>query len=170
MGCCVSSDLNQELSLEEIEDYNKLNSEIKQILNNKNNIDIQNSDILLKLINRISIKIANCEEIIRKIKLKRFSSKFSGDTIKIVNGNINQLNKLSKYLNEQITENRRESLQTDNMLLKELGTKSVCTVNESHLKTTKSSTLNSFVYYKKCIKRIAKENTSQKDISVNNNI
>ena len=50
MGCCEPNELSQEITVEEIEEYNKLNSEIDQILTNKNDIDIYNSDSLLKLI------------------------------------------------------------------------------------------------------------------------
>ena len=32
MGCCVSNDLSQELSIEELEEYNKLNADIEKIL------------------------------------------------------------------------------------------------------------------------------------------
>ena len=104
MGCCEPNELSQEITVEEIEEYNKLNSEIDQILTNKNDIDIYNSDSLLKLINKISVKISNCKEIIRKIKLKRFSSKFSGDTLRNLKNDVKQLNEYSKHLNEQITE------------------------------------------------------------------
>ena len=44
MGCCEPNELSQEITIEEIEEYNKLNSEIDQILTNKNDIDIYNSD------------------------------------------------------------------------------------------------------------------------------
>ena len=88
MGCCVENDLFQELTIEEIEEYNELNSDINRILNNKRNIDLRNNEVLLRLINEISIKIANCEELIGKIKLKRFSSKIFGDTYQILTNNI----------------------------------------------------------------------------------
>ena len=162
MGCCEPNELSQEITIEEIEEYNKLNSEIDQILTNKNDIDIYNSDSLLKLINKISVKISNCKEIIRKIKLKRFSSKFSGDTLKNLKNIVKQLNEYSKHLNEQITENRKENLLRENMILKELGTNTIITVNESKLKTNPNNekSLDSFVYHKKCIRRNTKEITS----------
>ena len=175
MGCCVPNELSQELTLEEIKEYNKLISDINQILTDKNNIDIYNTDCLLKLINRISVKISNCKEIIRKIKLKRFSSKFSGETLQNLRDNINQLNKYSKYLNEKITENRKESLEKENMIItenrkesfekenmiiNELGTKTVFTVNESQLRTYNGKSLDNFIYHKKCIRRSTKINTS----------
>ena len=49
MGCCEPNELSQEITVEEIEEYNKLISEIDQILTNKNDIDIYNTDSLLKL-------------------------------------------------------------------------------------------------------------------------
>ena len=160
MGCCEPNELLQEITVEEIEEYNKLNSEINQILTNKNDIDIYNSDSLLKLINRISVKISNCKEIIGKIKLKRFSSKFSGDTLRNLKNNVKLLNEYSKNLNEQITENRKESLLKENMRLKELGTNSIITINESKFKTNNDKSLENFVYHKKCIRRRSKEDTS----------
>ncbi len=162
MGCCEPNELSQEITVEEIEEYNKLNSEIDQILTNKNDIDIYNSDSLLKLINKISVKISNCKEIIRKIKLKRFSSKFSGDTLRNLKNIVKQLNEYSKHLNEQNTENRKENLLRENMILKELGTNTIITVNESKLKTNPNNekSLDSFVYHKKCIRRNTKEITS----------
>ena len=155
MGCCVSNDLSQELTLEEIKDYNKLNSDIKQILNNKKNIDLQNIELLLKLINTISIKISNCEEIKKKVKLKKFSSKFSEDTIQTLNNNINKLNKYSKFLNEQIIETRKESLQNEKISLQDID------INDNKLKSNnKRWPLNNFIYYKKCIRRNTRDDSS----------
>ena len=155
MGCCVSNDLSQELTLEEIKDYNKLNSDIKQILNNKKNIDLQNIELLLKLINTISIKISNCEEIKKKVKLKKFSSKFSEDTIQTLNNNINKLNKYSKFLNEQIIETRKESLQNEKISLQDID------INDNKLKSNnKRWPLKNFIYYKKCIRRNTRDDTS----------
>ena len=159
MGCCVSNELSKELTLEEIEEYNKLTSEINEILSNRNNIDINNSDSLLKLTNKISIKIANCEEIIKKIKLKRFNSKFSSDTLKFLNTNIKQLNTFNNYLNEQITENRRENLHKENTLLKELGVNTINTVNENQSTSNNRKSLSNFVYYKKNIRRYTKDDS-----------
>ena len=160
MGCCVSNELSKELTLEEIEEYNKLTSEINEILSNRNNIDINNSESLLKLTNRISVKIANCEEIIKKIKLKRFNSKFSGDTLKFLNTNIKQLNTFNNYLNEQITENRRENLHKENTLLKELGVNTINTVNENQSTSNNRKSLSNLVYHKKNIKRYTRDDSS----------
>jgi hypothetical protein len=48
------------------------------------------------------------------------------------------------------------------MILKELGTNTIITVNESKLKTNPNNekSLDSFVYHKKCIRRNTKEITS----------
>ena len=160
MGCCVSNELSKELTLEEIEEYNKLTSEINEILSNKNNLDINNSDYLLKLINKISVKIANCEEIIKKIKLKRFNSKFSGDTLKFLNNNIKQLKTFNNFLNEQITENRRENLQKEETILKEFGVNTINTVNEILLTSNNRQSLSNFVYHKKNIRRNTRDDIS----------
>jgi 4-diphosphocytidyl-2C-methyl-D-erythritol kinase len=160
MGCCVENDLFQELTLEEIEEYNKLNSDINQILSNKRNINLQNNEVLLKLINKISIKIANCEEIIEKIKLKRFNSKIFGDTYQILMNNINNLNRYSKFLNEKIIKNRREILEKESTLLKGSGSKTFISFNDSELKSSKNTFSNNFVYQKKFIRRSTKSDSS----------
>jgi len=159
MGCCVENDLFQELTIEEIEEYNKLNSDINQILSNKRNINLQNNEVLLKLINKISIKIANCEEIIGKIKLKRFNSKIFGDTYQILINNINNLNRYSKFLNEKIVKNRREILEKESTLLKGSGSKTILSFNDSELKSSKNTFSNNFVYQKKFIRRSTKSDT-----------
>lgn len=159
MGCCVENDLFQELTMEEIEEYNKLNSDINQILSNKRNINLQNNEVLLKLINKISIKIANCEEIISKIKLKRFNSKIFGDTYQILINNINNLNRYSKFLNEKIVKNRREILEKESTLLKGSGSKTILSFNDSELKSSKNTFSNNFVYQKKFIRRSTKSDT-----------
>jgi hypothetical protein len=159
MGCCVENDLFQELTIEEIEEYNKLNSDINQILSNKRNINLQNNEVLLKLINKISIKIANCEEIIAKIKLKRFNSKIFGDTYQILINNINNLNRYSKFLNEKIVKNRREILEKESTLLKGSGSKTILSFNDSELKSSKNTFSNNFVYQKKFIRRSTKSDT-----------
>ena len=159
MGCCVENDLIQELTIEEIEEYNKLNSDINQILSNKRNINLQNNEVLLKLINKISIKIANCEEIIAKIKSKRFNSKIFGDTYRILINNINNLNRYSKFLNEKIVKNRREILEKESTLLKGSGSKTILSFNDSELKSSKNTFSNNFVYQKKFIRRSTKSDT-----------
>lgn len=160
MGCCVENDLFQELTIGEIEEYNKLISDINQILNNKRNIDLQNNEVLLELINKISVKISNCEEIIEKIKLKRFNSKFSGDTLKFLNNNIKQLKTFNNFLNEQITENRRENLQKEETILKEFGVNTINTVNEILLTSNNRQSLSNFVYHKKNIRRNTRDDSS----------
>ena len=159
MGCCVENDLFQELTIEEIEEYNKLNSDINQILSNKRNINLQSNEVLLKLINKISIKIANCEEIIDRIKLKRFNSKIFGDTYQILMNNINNLNRYSKFLNEKIVKNRREILEKESTLLKGSGSKTILSFNDSELKSSKNTFSNNFVYQKKFIRRSTKSDT-----------
>ena len=156
MGCCVENDLFQELTIGEIEEYNKLISDINQILNNKRNIDLQNNEVLLELINKISVKISNCEEIIEKIKLKRFNSKIFGDTYQVLNNNINNLNRYNKFLNDTIIKNRKEILEKESTLLKGSASKTIISFNDSELKSSKNIFLNTFVYQKKLIQRSTK--------------
>ena len=160
MGCCVTNDLSQELTLGEIEEYNKLNFEINQILINKNNINIDNSNVLLSLINNISIKIANCEEIITKIKTKRLNSKIFNDIFDVLKNHINRLNKYSIFLNSQIIRNRKELIRKENLSLKESASKTLITFNESLvLSSNEKRSLNGFVYKKKLINRCIKSDT-----------
>ena len=159
MGCCVENDLFQELTIGEIEEYNKLISDINQILNNKKNIDLQNNEVLLELINKISIKIANCEEIIDRIKLKRFNSKIFGDTYQVLNNNINNLNRYNKFLNDTIIKNRKEILEKESNFLKGSGSKTIISFNDSELKSNRNIFLNTFVYQKKLIQRSTKSDS-----------
>ena len=160
MGCCVSNDITQELSIEELEEYNKLNAEIFNILNNKDNINLNSSEDLLEIINKISIIVANCEEIIRKVKLKRLDSKITSDAFQNIKNNINQLNEYSKFLNNQIKENRTEILQREYSTLKGSLAK---TINDSELKSNNNvKNLKGFVYYKKNIRRLTKSDNFNK--------
>ena len=159
MGCCVENDLFQELTIEEVEEYNKLISDINHILNNKRNIDLQNNEVLLQLINKISVKIANCEEIIERIKLKRFNSKIFGDTYQVLSNNINNLNRYNKFLNDTIIKNRKEILEKESTLLKGSGSKTIISFNDSELKSSKNIFLNTFVYQKKLIQRSTKNDS-----------
>ena len=159
MGCCVENNLFQELTIEEIEEYNKLISDINQILNNKRNIDLQNNEVLLELINKISVKISNCEEIIEKIKLKRFNSKIFGDTYQVLNNNINNLNRYNKFLNDTIIKNRKEILGKESTFLKGSGSKTIISFNDSELKSNRNIFLNTFVYQKKLIQRSTKSDS-----------
>ena len=69
MGCCVSNDSGfNDIPFEEIEEYNKLKSEMNQILDNKDKINQTNNEELLETINKISILIARAEETIGKMK------------------------------------------------------------------------------------------------------
>ena len=158
MGCCVENDLFQELTIEEIEEYNKLISDINQILIFYKYI-LQNNEVLLELINKISVKISKCEEIIEKIKLKRFNSKIFGDTYQVLNNNINNLNRYNKFLNDTIIKNRKEILEKESTFLKGSGSKTIISFNDSELKSNRNIFLNTFVYQKKLIQRSTKSDS-----------
>ena len=109
MGCCVSNDSGfNDIPFEEIEEYNKLKSEINQILDNKDKINQTNNEELLETINKISILIARGEEAIGKMKpLKRIKSKFINE-LQEINSKINDLKEYSFTLNNQIKKNKNE--------------------------------------------------------------
>lgn len=153
MGCCVSNDLSQELSIEELEEYNKLNADIEKILSNKDNINLENSEYLLELINKISIIIAKCEEIMRKVKLKRLDSKIINNAFENIQNKTNELNEYNKFLNNQVKENRTEILQKEYSSLKGSLLK---TINDSETKYNIMKNNKDFVYYKKNIRRFSK--------------
>ena len=109
MGCCVSNDSGfNDIPFEEIEEYNKLKSEMNQILDNKDKIDQTNNEELLETINKISILIARAEETIGKMKpLKRIKSKFINE-LQEINNKINDLKEYSSTLNNQMKKNKNE--------------------------------------------------------------
>ena len=109
MGCCVSNDSGfNDIPFEEIEEYNKLKSEMNQILDNKDKINQTNNEELLETINKISILIARGEEAIGKMKpLKRTKSKFINE-LQEINNKINDLKEYSFSLNNQMKNNKNE--------------------------------------------------------------
>ena len=109
MGCCVSNDSGfNDIPFEEIEEYNKLKSEMNQILDNKDKIDQTNNEELLETINKISILIARAEETIGKMKpLKRIKSNFINE-LQEINNKINDLKEYSFSLNNQMKKNKNE--------------------------------------------------------------
>ena len=109
MGCCVSNDSGfNDIPFEEIEEYNKLKSEINQILDNKDKINQTNNEELLETINQISILIARGEEAIGKMKpLKRIKSNFINE-LQEINNKINDLKEYSITLNNQMKKNKNE--------------------------------------------------------------
>ncbi len=70
------------------------------------------------------------------------------------------MNTFNNYLNEQITENRRENLHKENTLLKELGVNTINTVNENQSTSNNRKSLSNFVYHKKNIRRYTKDDSS----------
>ena len=109
MGCCVSNDSGfNDIPFEEIEEYNKLKSEMNQILDNKDKIDQTNNEELLETINKISILIARGEEAIGKMKpLKRIKSNFINE-LQEINNKINDLKEYSFSLNNKMKKNKNE--------------------------------------------------------------
>ena len=121
MGCCACRNGNlNEFPFEEIEEFNNLKKEILQILNNKDNINLSNNNELLELINKISIKIAKCEEVLESLKYKK---KINPETInEIMQGIKNNISELKEYnlvLNNQIKKNKNEIQIKENLKLKE---------------------------------------------------
>ena len=188
MGCCVSNDSGfNDIPFEEIEEYNKLKSEMNQILDNKDKIDQTNNEELLETINKISILIARGEEAIGKMKpLKRIKSKFINE-LQEINNKINDLKEYSFSLNNQMKKNKNEiqlkevisnenlnnELPKDENTLLRGNKKNMDINNNDELEKEKNDIkLSNFdkIYFKKYVRRNKRsDNFNKKTITRKNN-
>ena len=188
MGCCVSNDSGfNDIPFEEIEEYNKLKSEMNQILDNKDKINQTNNEELLETINKISILIARGEEAIGKMKpLKRIKSNFINE-LQEINNKINDLKEYSFSLNNQMKKNKNEiqlkevisnenlnnELPKDENTLLRGNKKNMDINNNDELEKEKNDIkLSNFdkIYFKKYVRRNKRsDNFNKKTISHKNN-
>ena len=93
MGCCGNLDKNQyEMPYEQIEEFNQLNAEIEEIITNNENPYRKDSNKLLELLNKVSVKISEYEEELDKLKKKKNIDKNDpNDFMKVINSDIKQL-------------------------------------------------------------------------------
>lgn len=163
MGCCASHNaIINDIPFEEIDDFNKLKIDINQILNNKDNIDQTNNNILLNLINNISIKIVKCEEVIETLKYKnKINPKIINELIDGVKINIKELKEYNIYLNNQVKKNKAEIHQIDgiNEIIRQNNTiKEEVNINKNinNGKLKCKNNLNEYqpIYFKKYAKKI----------------
>ena len=181
MGCCVSHNGTiNDIPFEEIDSFNKLKVDINQILNNKNNIDQTNNNILLNLINKISIKIVKCEEVIETLKYKKkINPKIINELIDGVKINIKELKEYNIYLNNQVKKNKAEINQTEgiNEIIKQKENikeeiKINKNINNGKLKCKNNLNLNEYqpIYFKKYARRNKTKEIFSKSIDNNSKI
>ena len=111
MGCCGNLDKNQyEMPFEQIEKFNQLKSEIEEIIANNENPYRKDSNKLIELLNKTSVKISEYEEELDKLKNKKNIDKnVPDDFIKGLNTDIKQLKDYYIILDNLIKENDNEN-------------------------------------------------------------
>ena len=112
MGCCGSLNKNNyEMPLEKIEEYNKLKKEIDEIITNNENPNRKDSNKLLELLNKASVKISEYEEELDYLKNKKNIDKnIRGNYIKGFNNDIKELKDYYLILDNLIKENDNDKV------------------------------------------------------------
>jgi len=177
MGCCVTHvGIINEFPYEDIDEFNKLKNEINYILNNKENINHSDNKELLELINKISIKIAKCQEVLENLKTKRrINPEIINEIIQGIKTNIKELKEYNIFLNNQIKINKNV-IQLKEILEEEIKPKEIVngktkliikdkSINNNKLKYKNNLNLNQIkpIYYKKFVRR--NKNNINKTIS-----
>ena len=103
MGCCGPKDKNSDdFPYEKVEEFNKLKSEINQIIIDKDHQDRKNINRLFELFNKTSNKISEYENEIKKLKNQK--QNLNNDLLKGLNEDIKQLRDYNHTLNNLIKE------------------------------------------------------------------
>ena len=103
MGCCGPKDKNSDdFPYEKVEEFNKLKSEINQIIIDKDHQDRKNVNKLFELFNKTSNKISEYENEIKKLKNQK--QNLNNDLLKGLNEDIKQLRDYNHTLNNLIKE------------------------------------------------------------------
>ena len=112
MGCCGSLNKNNyEMPYEKIEEYNKLKKEIDEIITNNENPYRKDSNKLLELLNKTSVKISEYEEELDNLKNKKNIDKnIRGNYIKGLNSDIKELKDYYLNLDNLIKENDNDKV------------------------------------------------------------
>ena len=111
MGCCGNLDKNHyEMPYEQIEEYNQLKAEIEGIITNNENPYRKDSNKLLELLNKTSVKISEYEEELDNLKNKKNIDKnVPDDFINGLNSDIKELKDYYLILDNLIKENDNEN-------------------------------------------------------------
>ena len=103
MGCCGPKDKNSDdFPYEKVEEFNKLKSEINEIIIDKDHQDRKNVNKLFELFNKTSNKISEYENEIKKLKNQK--QNLNNDLLKGLNEDIKQLRDYNHTLNNLIKE------------------------------------------------------------------
>ena len=103
MGCCGPKDKNSDdFPYEKVEEFNKLKSEINEIIIDKDHQDRKNVNKLFELFNKTSNKISEYENEIKKLKNQK--QNINNDLLKGLNEDIKQLRDYNHTLNNLIKE------------------------------------------------------------------
>ena len=146
MGCCgPKNKINEDFPYEEIEEFNKLKSEINEIINDKEHPDRKNINKLLELFNKTSNKLTEYENEVKNLKNK--NKNLTDDMIKGLNEDIKQLKKFNQILNDLIKEsdgneniNMNQSEKKNNFDILDNGTK----LNKNELIVEEINTSNNY--------------------------
>ena len=146
MGCCgPKNKINEDFPYEEIEEFNKLKSEINEIINDKEHPDRKNINKLLELFNKTSNKLTEYENEVKNLKDK--NKNLTDDMIKGLNEDIKQLKKFNQILNDLIKEsdgneniNMNQSEKKNNFDILDNGTK----LNKNELIVEEINTSNNY--------------------------
>ena len=165
MGCCGNLDKNHyEMPYEQIEEFNQLKAEIDGIITNNENPYRKDSNKLLELLNKTSVKISEYEEELDNLKNKKNIDKnVPDDFIKGLNSDIKELKDYYLILDNLIKENDNENKSIKlnlNEIQKEVAIKEEVTLSNRDKKNNDNlRNIN--------IQNIAKIN-EQKDLNINN--
>ena len=111
MGCCGNLNKNHyEIPYEQIDEFNKLKKEIDGIIKNNENQYKKDSDKLLELLNKTSVKISQYEKELDNLKNKQnIDTNIKGNYIKGLNNDIKELKDYYLILDNLIKENNNEN-------------------------------------------------------------
>ena len=120
MGCCGPKDKNSDdFPYEKVEEFNKLKSEINEIIIDKDHQDRKNVNKLFELFNKTSNKISEYENEIKK--LKNQNQNLNNDLLKGLNEDIKQLRDYNHTLNNLIKESEDNEIVNKTEQKKEIG-------------------------------------------------
>ena len=96
MGCCTPTNKNMiDFRFEKVDEFNKLKSEIDEIISDPGHKDRKNVNKLFELFNKTASKINEYEREVKKLKNKRATNKKVDDNM--MQGLINDIRQLREY-------------------------------------------------------------------------
>ena len=96
MGCCGGGDKGfEEFPFEKMEEFNRLKNEVSDIITNQSHKYRKNSQKLIDLFNKTSLKITDYEREVRQLKNKNQSNGSSSD--RVIHGMFEDIKQLKEY-------------------------------------------------------------------------